>query len=122
VIADDHAAVRKVFRELLEARPEFRVVGEAANGLEAIAQAHALQPDVILMDISMPHMDGVEATRRLRADLPSIKILGLSMHLQTEDSPAIVREGAAGFFTKLDLPRLIAHLLVMHTAMPSATN
>jgi PAS domain S-box-containing protein len=114
LIADDHAAVRKVFRELLEERPELRVVGEAANGLEAIAQAHALQPDVILMDVSMPRMDGVEATRRLRAELPSIEILGLSMHLRTEDPTAIERAGAACFFTKgVDTQRLIDHLLVL---------
>jgi PAS domain S-box-containing protein len=122
LIADDHAAVRKVFRELLEERPELRVVGQAANGLEAIAQAHALQPDVILMDVSMPHMDGVEATRRLHADLPSIQILGLSMHPRTEDPSAIERVGAAGFFTKgADVQRLIDHLLRLYIALPRVT-
>jgi CheY-like chemotaxis protein len=61
VLVDDHAEVRNAFRELLNRQPQFSVVGEGSNGFEAIAQAHTLRPDVILMDISMPHMDGIEA-------------------------------------------------------------
>ena len=117
LIVDDHAAVRKVLHELLEERSELRVVGDAANGFEAIAQAHALRPDVILMDISMPHMDGIEATRRLRAELPSIEILGLSMQPRTQEPHPIERAGAAGFFTKgADTQRLIDQLLAIHGA------
>jgi len=113
LIADDHPALRKTFRELLEARPEFQVVGEAVNGLEAIAQAHALRPHVIVMDVSMPEMDGVEATRRIRAELPFIQILGFSIHSRTDGPHAIELAGAKGFFTKgLDTQRLINHLLV----------
>ena len=92
-------------------------MGEAANGLEAIAQAHALRPDVVLMDISMPRMDGVEATRRLRAELPFIQILGLSMQPRTQELHAIERAGAAGFFSKaVDTQRLIDYLLLIHAA------
>ena len=113
-MVDDHAEVRRAFRELLQERPELHVVGEAGDGLEAIAEAHALQPDVILMDVSMPRMDGVEATRRIRAELPFIQILGLSTHVKTEDLHAIERAGAAGFFTKgIDTQRLIDHLMAM---------
>jgi PAS domain S-box-containing protein len=113
LIADDHPALRKTFRELLEARPEFQVVGEAVNGLEAIAQAYALRPHVIVMDVSMPEMDGVEATRRIRAELPFIQILGFSIHSRTDGPHAIELAGAKGFFTKgLDTQRLINHLLV----------
>jgi DNA-binding NarL/FixJ family response regulator len=113
LIADDQPALRKSFRELLEARREFQVVGEAANGLEAIAQAGVLQPDVVLMDVSMPELDGVEATRRLRVDLPHIQILGFSVYPRLEGPHPIERAGAAGFFTKgIDTQRLIHHLLI----------
>jgi PAS domain S-box-containing protein len=119
LIADDHPALRKTFRELLQARPEFQVVGEAANGLEAIAQAHELRPDVVLMDVSMPDMDGVEATRRIRAELPSIQILGFSIYPRM-GLHAIELAGAEAFFTKgVDTPRLINHLLVKHASFLS---
>jgi CheY-like chemotaxis protein len=115
LVVDDHAAVRRVFRDMLQERLELCVVGEASNGLEAIAQAHALRPDVILMDISMPQMDGVEATRRIRAELPAIQILGLSMQVRTESRHPIEHAGASGFFIKgADTQRLIDHLLNMH--------
>jgi signal transduction histidine kinase/ActR/RegA family two-component response regulator len=118
LIVDDHAAVRTVFREMLQERPELRVVGDASDGLEAIAQARALRPDVILMDIWMPHMDGVEATRRLRAELSSIQILGLSTQPRTQDRHPIEEVGAAGFFVKgVDTQRLIDHLLATHAAI-----
>jgi len=114
LIADDHPALRKTFCELLQGRPEIRVVGEAANGLEAIAQAHALRPDVVVMDVSMPEMDGVEATRRIRAELPFIQILGFSIY-QRVGPHAIELAGAEGFFTKgVDTQRLIDHLIVVH--------
>jgi PAS domain S-box-containing protein len=114
LVVDDYDAVRSKFREVLQERPELRVVGEAADGLEAIAQAHSLRPDVILMDVSMPHMDGVEATRHLRAELPFIQILGLSAQPRTQRPHAIEQVGAAGYFTKgFDTERLINHLLII---------
>jgi PAS domain S-box-containing protein len=118
LIADDHAPVRKAIRGLLQARAEFQVAGEAANGLEAIVQAHALRPDVVLMDVSMPEMDGIEATRRLHAEVPSLLIFGLSMQPRTEDVHAIEKAGAAGYFVKgVDMPRLIDQLLVSSTIL-----
>jgi two-component system nitrate/nitrite response regulator NarL len=102
---------------MLQERPELRVVGHACNGLEAIEQAHALLPHVVLMDISMPEMDGVEATRRLRAELPLIPVFGLSMQPRTQRVSAIEQAGAVGFFTKgVDTQRLIDELLAMHLA------
>ena len=118
LIVDDDAGVRRAFRELLQERPELHVVGEAGDGLEAIAEAHRLSPDVILMDVSMPRMDGVEATRRIHAELPFIQILGLSTHVKTEELHAIERAGAEGFFTKgVDTQRLIDHLMVKHSSL-----
>jgi len=121
LIVDDHAAVRTVFRELLEEQREFAVVGDACNGLEAIDQARTLKPDVILMDISMPHMDGIEATRRIRAELESIEILGLSSQLWPEPVHPIQEAGASGYFVKgLDTQRLIDRLLRMHAGRAAA--
>jgi CheY-like chemotaxis protein/anti-sigma regulatory factor (Ser/Thr protein kinase) len=117
LMVDDHAEVRRAYRELLEKRPELHIVGEAGDGREAIAEAHALRPDVILMDVSMPRMDGVAATRRIRAELPFIQILGLSTYQKTEDLHEIERAGAAAFFTKgVDTQRLIDHLMKVHAA------
>jgi PAS domain S-box-containing protein len=122
VIADDHAVVRRGIRELFAERPQFHVVGEAADGFEAIAQAHALRPDVIVMDVSMPQLDGVEATRRIHADLPEVQIFGLSMHESTGSPHAIEEAGAAGYFTKSgDLQRLIDRLLAVHAGAAGST-
>ena len=118
LIVDDHPSVRKVFRDLLQERREFVVVGDAADGLEAIAQARALRPDVVLMDISMPNLDGIEATRRLRAELPFIQILGLSSQLWPEPMHPIEEARAAGYFVKgVDTKRLIDHMLSIHAGL-----
>jgi PAS domain S-box-containing protein len=118
LLVDDHTGVRRMFRELLEERPELRIVGEAGDGLGAVANAHALRPDVILMDVSMPAMDGIEATRRIRAELPFIQILGLSTHLKADDRHAIELAGAADYFTKgVDTQRLIDHLIAVHATI-----
>jgi len=118
LIVDDHAPVRTALRNVLQARRELLVVGEAANGVEAIEQARALRPDVILMDISMPQMDGIEATRRLRAEFPSIQILGVSSHPRTGSRHPIEEAGAAGYFVKgIDTQRLIDHVLRIHAGL-----
>ena len=118
LIVDDHPAVRRALRAMLHQRPQLHVVGDASNGLEAIAHAYSLRPDVILMDVSMPHMDGVEATARIHAQLPGIHILGVSMLARNETADAIEHAGAAGFFVKgtMDTQRLIDHLLAFHAS------
>jgi len=117
LVVDDHAAVRSALREMLQEWPQLLVIGDAANGLEAIARAWMLRPDVILMDVAMPLMDGVEATARIHAELPGIQILGLSMQARSETVHAIEHAGAAAFFVKgIDTQRLIDHLLVIHAS------
>jgi CheY-like chemotaxis protein len=116
LIVDDHAAVRAALRDILHARPQLSVVGDASNGVEAIAQAHTLRPDVILMDIAMPHMDGVETTARIHADLPSIEILGLSMQPRSAAADAIAQAGRRASSSRASTRRLIDHLLVVHAS------
>jgi PAS domain S-box-containing protein len=117
LIVDDHAAVRGALRDMLNAQPELSVVGDASNGFEAIASAHTLRPDVILMDIAMPHMDGIEATSRIRAELPDIQVLGLSMQPRSAAAAAMEQAGAAGFFVKgIEMQRLVEHLLAVHAS------
>lgn len=112
LIVDDHAAMRNAIRGMLRDRRELLVVGEAANGVEGIAQAHTLRPHIILMDVAMPHMDGIEATRRIRAELPAITVLGLSTHSRSESAEAMEQAGAADFFVKgVDTGRLIDYLV-----------
>jgi PAS domain S-box-containing protein len=112
LIVDDHPTMRNALREIFQERPQLSVVGEASNGFEAIGHAHTLRPDVIVMDVAMPDMNGIEATARIRAELPQIEILGWSMHAGSETIHAIEQAGAARFFAKgIDTQRLIDHLL-----------
>jgi DNA-binding NarL/FixJ family response regulator len=100
VIADDQALVRVGLRKILEAEPETRVVGEAADGGEAVAAAARLRPDVVLMDIRMPVLDGIEATRRIVAAGSPARILVLTTFDLDEYVYAAVRAGASGFLLK----------------------
>jgi DNA-binding NarL/FixJ family response regulator len=99
LIADDHPVFRYGLRALLSAEPTTEVVGEATTGVEAIAQALSLQPDVILMDLNMPGVNGIEATRRIIAEIPHVSILVLTMF--DDDSVfAAMRAGARGYLLK----------------------
>jgi len=80
LLVDDHAMLRKGLRVLIEQEENLRVIGEAADGREAIDQARQLQPDVVVMDINMPHLNGIEATRQILAESPQTRILALSIH------------------------------------------
>jgi two-component system response regulator NreC len=100
LIADDHTIVRSGVRLLLEAEADIEVVGEALDGREALALAETLQPDVILMDVSMPEVDGLEATRLVKARWPAINILMLTMHRSDEYFFEALKAGASGYILK----------------------
>src|SRR5215475_9598028 len=105
LIADDHAVVRAGLRELLSERPELRVVGEAANGVEAISHAKTLQPDVILLDVAMPRKNGIEATREIHDRLPNVHIVGLSTYDDETTERAMREAGAHAYFSKTESTR-----------------
>ncbi len=105
LIADDHSLVRRGVRTLLESRPGWHVCGEAANGKEAIEQAKRLKPDAIVMDISMPELNGLEATRYIRGTLPECEVVVLSMHESEEMAREVMQAGARAFVLKSDLDR-----------------
>ncbi len=100
LIADDHAVLREGVCALLSQHPDICVVGQATNGVEALAQVAALAPDIVLMDISMPEMDGLEATRQIKARSPQTRVLILTQHDSREYVLALVRAGAAGYILK----------------------
>jgi DNA-binding NarL/FixJ family response regulator len=99
-IADDHALVRDGLRSLLAAHADLEVVGTAANGREAVREVQRLQPQVVLMDISMPEMNGIEATRQLAERCPGVRVLILSMHRSVEHYAQVFRAGACGYLLK----------------------
>jgi len=100
LLADDHDILRDGLRALLSMAGDIEVVGEAQTGREAVRQAKLLSPDVILMDISMPELDGVEACRRIRAQVPETRVLFLTMHEAEEYFFRALRAGAAGYIIK----------------------
>jgi len=100
LIADDHAIVRKGIRALLSVKPEIEVVGEASDGAEAVAQAQALCPDVILMDLVMPEMDGIEATRQIVEQQPGVRILVLTSFAADDKVFPAIKAGALGYLLK----------------------
>lgn len=100
VVADDHAAFRAGLRSLLATADDLEVVAEASTGDEAILRAATFQPDVVLMDVNMPGLDGVEATRRITDVTPHVAVLVLTMHDDDETVFAAVRAGARGYLLK----------------------
>lgn len=100
LLADDHAVVRDGLRALLEAQPGIDVVGDVASGREAVREAQRLQPDVVIMDIAMPDLNGIEATLQMQDACPATQILILSMHSTTEHIFRALRAGARGYLLK----------------------
>lgn len=100
LLVDDHASIRKSLRYLLEATDDIHVLGTASNGVEAVARASSNCPDVAVMDISMPVMDGMEATRQIRQYCPSTRVVMLSMYDNPEYVQRALEVGALGFVLK----------------------
>ena len=100
LLADDHAMLRQGLRSVLEGYPNVEVVGEAADGEQAVALARSLQPEVVVMDVNMPGIDGIEATRQLKLEQPTITVIGLSVHNNRAIEQAMRDAGADGFLTK----------------------
>ena len=110
VVADDHALVRGGFRMILEAQSDIEVVGEAANGLDAVALARSQGPDVVLMDVRMPELDGIEATRRvMSAPQHNVRVLMLTTFDLDEYVYRAMRAGASGFLLKDARPAELVH-------------
>ncbi|MBV8553486.1 MAG: response regulator transcription factor [Acidobacteriaceae bacterium] len=100
LLADDHTIVRQGLKLILAAHPDLEVVGEAANGKEAIELAQKLRPDIVVMDVAMPEVNGIEATRRMVQNEPRLKVLVLSMHKEAVYVREILRAGARGYILK----------------------
>lgn len=102
VLADDHRIVRQGLCALLAREADIELVGQAEDGLAAVRLARELRPDVVVIDVSMPGLNGVEATRRIRADAPSVRVLCLSVHAESRVVLAVLDAGASGYVLKDD--------------------
>lgn len=100
LLADDHVMVRQGFKMILAAQPDMEIVGEADNGRQAVELAEQLRPDVVVMDVAMPELNGIEATRRLAASSPRTRVLALSMYKDSVYVREILRAGARGYLLK----------------------
>ena len=100
LLADDHAVVRQGFKMILSAQTDMEIVGEAGNGREAVELAEKLRPDVVVMDVAMPELNGIEATRRLGSSVPHTRVVALSMHKDSVYVREILRAGARGYLLK----------------------
>jgi two-component system response regulator NreC len=126
LLADDHAVLRAGLRALLNAEPDIEVIGEAADGQEAVALAERLKPDVVVMDITMPRMDGLRATRQITANHPEIRVLVLTMHAEEQYLLQVLEAGGSGYVVKNSADRdLLEAIRVVHRGeaflYPSAT-
>jgi two-component system, NarL family, response regulator LiaR len=115
VIADDHTLVREGTRRLLAQDPQIDVVAEAADGLRAVQLVDELDPDVLIVDVAMPEMNGVEVTRRVRASRPDVAVLALTVHDEAPYVVALLEAGAAGYLLKdVQAKELIAAVHTIH--------
>ncbi len=100
LLADDHQIVREGLRTMFRGSPEFEVVGEAGNGRDAVNLVQSLSPQVVLIDVTMPDLNGVEATRQIRAGNPEVRVIALSMHTERQFVSEMLGAGASGYLLK----------------------
>ena len=108
LLADDHAVVREGLKALIQAEPGLNLIGEAGEGETAIREAVRLKPDVVVMDVSMPGINGAEATERIKKQMPEIRVVALTAHEDTSYAKQLLEVGASGFVLK----RAAAHVLI----------
>ncbi|MBC8504051.1 MAG: response regulator transcription factor [Chloroflexi bacterium] len=111
LICDDHAIVRKGLRTLIDSEPGMEVIGEAANGREAVLKVQSLQPDVILMDLVMPRMGGVEAIIEIKKDFPEARLLVITSFAEEEKVFAAIKAGALGYLLKDSSPEQLVQAI-----------
>lgn len=111
LLADDHAIVRESLARLLQMQEGLQVVGVASDGQEAVDLAMATRPDVIVMDVSMPRLNGIQATRRIKAALPDVRVIGLSMHAAADMAADMRLAGAAHYLVKTSAPADLIRLI-----------
>src|ERR1700712_2992879 len=100
LIVDDHSTVRQGLKTFLELDPQIQVIGTAVNGVEAIQKTRELKPDVVLMDLLMPQMDGIEATAIIKREMPGVRVLVLTSMLETSSISKALKAGADGYVLK----------------------
>ena len=119
LLADDHPIVRKGLRFMLDKERGIKVVGEASDGREAIKKVRQLHPDIVLMDITMPKLNGLEATRQIKRQFPEVTVLILSMHTGEDYIAQVFRAGALGYLAKQAAPRdLVSAIRTVHRGKP----
>ena len=116
LIADDHEVVRSGLRNILEAQPKYDVVAEAGNGKEAVRKAFETNPDIAMLDYSMPLLNGTEATRQIRAGLPKTEVLIFTMHCNETLIQELLQAGARGYLLKSDARRYLVEAIELLAA------
>ena len=111
LIADDHAMMRKGLRTVIESHPGWGVCGESTNGLEALEQTKALKPDLVVLDVSMPILNGLEVAHRISRSMPEVKILLFTMHNSPQFAKDVTKTGAHGYVCKSSGEEVLTHAM-----------
>ena len=120
ILAEDHAVVRQGTKHLLDRYPDIEVIGEAQDGEQGVTLVKELKPDVVIMDVRMPRMSGIEATRRIKAEFPEVAVLALTAHDDDEYVFALLESGANGYLLKTaEIEELVKAIRAVHAGQPA---